>query len=105
VSDEQAADGLEIHDPVDDVPGAPASRRGSKWDAVIAQAETNPGRWVPVTKPRTFTASTATWLRERREELVVEVRSDKVYLKWDPDAARELRIEAAAKAGRREAGE
>lgn len=94
-------EGLEIHELVDDVPGSPMSRRGSKWDAVIKQAAENPDRWVPVTKPRTFTATTTAWLRDRCEELLIEVRADKVYLKWDPDAARELRIEAAAEASRR----
>lgn len=96
----EAADRLEIHEPVDEVPGVPSSRRGSKWDAAIAQAALSPGKWVPVTKPRTFTATTAAWLRDRCEELVIETRSDKVYLKWDPDAARELRIGAS---GEREA--
>jgi hypothetical protein len=89
---EEPSSELEIHEPVDDVPDVAASRRSSKWDAAIAQAALNPGRWVPVTKPKTFTTTTATWLRERTEELVIEVRADKVYLKWDPDAARELRI-------------
>lgn len=93
---------LEMHDLVDEVPGAPNPRRGSKWDTVIDAAAENPGRWVPVTKPRTFTATTATWLRERCEGLVVEVRSDKVYLKWDPDEARELRITSATEASKRE---
>jgi hypothetical protein len=93
---------LEIHEPVDEVPGVPSQRRGSKWDLVIDRAAETPGKWVPVTKPRTFTATTANWLRERCEELVVEVRTDKVYLKWDADAARELRIGAATAERKRE---
>jgi hypothetical protein len=93
---------LEIHDPVDEVPGAPSSRRGSKWDAVIDQAAENPGKWIPVTKPRTFTATTANWLRERCEELLVEVRTDKVYLNWDPGTARELRIASTSEQRKRE---
>lgn len=102
---EESAEGLEIHEPVDEVPGVPSRRRGSKWDAAIDQAAENPGRWIPVTKPPTFTTTTATWLRERTEELVVEVRADRVFLRWDPDTARELRIGAAAKASKREAQE
>lgn len=93
-SSAEAADGLEVHEPIDEVPGVSSSRRGSKWDVAIDQAAANPGKWIPVTKPRTFTATTATWLRDRCEELVIETRSDKVYLKWDPDVARELRIGA-----------
>jgi len=85
MSDEAAE--LEIHEPVDEVPGSPNPRRGSKWDAVIERA-VETGKWVPVTKPRGFTSSTAKWLRDRTEGLVVEVRADKVYLKWDPAAAK-----------------
>jgi hypothetical protein len=92
---------LEIHEPVDEVPGAPSQRRGSKWDAAIDRAAATPGKWVPVTKPRTFTATTATWLRERCEELVVEVRTDKVYLNWDPDKAREQRIATTSEESKR----
>lgn len=84
MSDEAAE--LEIHDPVDEVPAAPSSRRTSKWDAVINRA-VETGKWVPVTKPRTFSSTTAQWLRDRSEGLIVEVRADKVYLKWDPDVA------------------
>lgn len=76
---------LEIHEPVDEIPDSPTQRRISKWDPVIKQA-VDTGKWVPVTKPRTFTSTTAQWLRDRTEGLTVEVRADKVYLKWDPDA-------------------
>jgi hypothetical protein len=89
VGDERSAQ-LEIHDLVDEVPGPAGPRRGSKWDVVIEQAVDHPGRWVPVTRPATFTTTTATWLRERVEGLEVEPRADKVYLRWDPERAADV---------------
>jgi hypothetical protein len=88
---------LEILAPVDEVPGAPRSRRGSKWDAVIQAAIDRAGQpepWVPVKRPDTFSSTTAKWLRGRTEGLVVEVRADKVYFKWDPEEAARLQAKA-----------
>jgi hypothetical protein len=76
---------LEIHEPVDEVPGPAKQRRQSKWDVVVDRAVEHRGRWVPVTKPRTFTTTTATWLQSRTKGLQVETRAEKVYLKWDPE--------------------
>lgn len=86
---------LEIHDPVDDLPPRSKSPRASRWDTVIEAAHKADGRWIPVTKPAGFSKSILT---DRSDDIVVETRGDKIFVKYDPDDAQQRRETAASKA-------
>lgn len=80
-------DELTILDSVDTVPANPGART-SRWDAVIAQARDvadSDRPWLPVTRPKNF--SGVKWLCRRDPNILVELRPERVYIKWDPAGA------------------
>lgn len=78
---------LEIHDTVDDVPEKRGRRQSSRWDPVIDKAVAEAGKWVPVTRPPSFSNQNVNWLKERKPGLEVEVRAELVYLSYQPNGA------------------
>ena len=89
---------LEVYDAVDEIPEdqKPVKTRGSKWDGVIQQAIAIAGSdrpWLPVARPKAFAGAQVKWLRKRNPGILVELGTDRVFLKWDPARAAELRAQ------------
>lgn len=78
---------LEIHDTVDAVPEKRGRRQSSRWDPVIDRAVAEAGKWVPVTRPPSFSKQNVKWLQDRMAGLEVEVRSDLIYLRYQPNGS------------------
>jgi hypothetical protein len=87
---------LKVYDPVDEIPEGekPVRTRGSKWDAVIEQAlevKDSDTPWLPVGRPKQFSHAQVKWLRKRNPNILVELGTDRVFIKWDPEHAAALR--------------
>lgn len=81
---------LEILEPVDELPVRVRQNsrggRPSKWDAVAEKAILNPGKYIPVKKPTTFSPK---WMRKRYPQLTCNVADGVVYVKYEPDVFEE----------------
>lgn len=83
---------LQTLEPVNEVPEDRSSRsRASKWDGIIDQVialhDQDPSKWLPVGRPKNFAGAQVRWLCGRHPQLLVELRPEYIYLRWDPEKA------------------
>jgi hypothetical protein len=82
---EENGGGLQVRGYVTDVP-PPQPPRRSRWDPIIDMAVLRPNEWVQIDKPSTFSSSTISFVRKRREHLEVAERGNSVYIRYAPPA-------------------